>query len=174
MRRRLKNSYTFSALEANVWSIPIIIAIAILFFGSFYIIYGKEFLLDGLRSNYLRLYFFIPIFITGCFFHELLHALGFIWFGRVNFSNIKFGVIWKYITPYAYCRIPVSAKVYKISLLMPLIILGIIPYFVSIIWGLLWLNIYSTIFSMLAGGDLLVFFAIKKVDGELLLEDHPE
>jgi hypothetical protein len=65
--------------------------------------------------------------------HELLHAIGFLIFGKVNWSDIAFGVKWKSLTPYGYCKIPVKAIVYIIALILPTIILGVIPLTISLL-----------------------------------------
>ncbi len=54
------------------------------------------------------------------------------------------------------------------------ILLGIIPALVALITGKGWLLIYGTLFTVLAGGDLLVFWLIRKVRSSELVKDHPE
>jgi hypothetical protein len=81
---------------------------------------------------------------------------------------------WKILTPYAHCKIPLKASVYRIALLLPAILLGIIPAIIAIIFGISWLLLYGILFTVLAGGDLLIFWIIRKVKSDELVEDHPE
>ena len=39
-------------------------------------------------------------------FHELLHAVGAMWFGNIAWRDLKFGVLWRALTPYCHCRVP--------------------------------------------------------------------
>ncbi len=159
--------------KANILSIPILIAIVAVFVGAYCIFHNTQNCFEELFSKYLFLQYFIPIFLIGCFVHEFLHVAGFWIFGRIKLSDIKIGIMWKSLTPYAHCKKVVSARSYRIALLLPFFIMGIVPFVVSLILGIAWLNVYAILFAALAGGDLLVFIVIRKVKGQTLLEDHP-
>jgi len=165
---------SISALKANLYAIPIILISIICLGVPFVLIWDWQTFTKGFLTIYLTLPYFILAFVLGAFLHEVLHALGFLIFGRLKFSQIKIGIIWKYITPYAHCRIPLKASIYRIALLLPAILLGICPALVALITKEGWLLIYGILFTVLAGGDLLIFWLIRKVRSKELVKDHPE
>jgi len=100
--------------------------------------------------------FYNCIFL-GSFLHEVLHATGFLIFGKLTFSQVQIGIKWKYLTPFAHCRLPLKASIYRIALLLPALLLGIVPSIIALIFGKSWLLIYGTLFTILAGGDLFSY-----------------
>ena len=93
--------------------------------------------------------------------------------GRKPLSSIKFGFQWKTLTPYAHIKEPVEVNVYRIGAFMPGFILGILIYFISLIFGdgnLFW---FSVIHTTAAGGDWLILWLIRNVKACALVEDHP-
>ncbi len=163
-----------STLSANLFAIPIVLISIICIICPFILIWDWQTFTLGFLSIYLALPYFIIAFILGAFLHEVLHAVGFLIFGKLKPSQVKIGIIWKYITPYAHCKIPLKASVYRIALILPAILLGIIPSIIALISGKSWLIIYGTLFTILAGGDILVFFIIRKVGNNELVKDHPQ
>ncbi|MFO7896720.1 MAG: DUF3267 domain-containing protein [Candidatus Cloacimonadales bacterium] len=169
----MPENYTMSAWKVNLWAIPLTILQVVLWALPLLLILGRESWLQALGSNYLQIPYFLLILILGSVLHEFLHALGFLLLGRIKLSDLKLGIIWRYLTPYAHCKIAVSARVYRFALLLPYLLLGILPVMLSYLFSLVWLNIYGTIFCLLAGGDLLVFWLIRRVQSEEKLLDHP-
>ena len=165
---------SISALSANLYAIPIVFISIICLVFPFIIIWDWQIFTKGFLSIYLALPCFIVTFVLGAFLHEILHALGFLIFGKLKISQVKIGIIWKFITPFAHCRVPLKASIYRIALLLPAILLGIVPSIVAIIIGKSWLLIYGTLFTVLAGGDFLILWIIKKVKSDELVKDHPE
>lgn len=114
----------------------------------------------------------IVLFVLGIL-HELLHAIGFLIFGKVNWSDIAFGVKWKSLTPYGYCKIPVKAIVYIIALILPTIILGVIPLTISLLIKAKYLYLIGTLMIVGGFGDMIVVWMIRDVPKERMLIDHP-
>ena len=165
---------SISALKANLYAIPIIAISIICLVVPFVLIWDWQTFTKGFLTIFLTLPYFIIAFVLGAFLHEVLHALGFLIFGKLKLSQVKIGIIWKYITPYAHCKIPLKAFIYRIALLLPAVLLGIVPSLTAIIIGKSWLLIYGILFTVLAGGDLLVFWLIRKVKSKESVKDHPE
>ncbi len=116
---------------------------------------------------------FLVIVLAGIVVHELIHGLTWMIFGSKPFSTIKFGIQWKALTPYAHLSEPIEVNAYRLGAIMPGVILGIIPYLLSLILGngnLLW---FSMIHLTAAGGDWLVVWLLRKVKKGTLMEDHP-
>jgi len=114
----------------------------------------------------------IVLFVLGIL-HELLHAIGFLIFGNVNWSDIAFGMKWKSLTPYGYCKIPVKAIVYVIALILPTLILGVFPLIISILIKAKYLYLIGTVMTGGGFGDMIVVWMIRNVPKERMLIDHP-
>lgn len=105
--------------------------------------------------------------------HELLHAAGFLLFGRVPRSAVRIGFQRRTLTPFAACGAPVTASAYRAAGLLPAAVLGGLPLLAA--WGtgsgalLLW----SWLMLALAGGDLAAVWAMRSVPGPALVVDHP-
>lgn len=165
---------SISALSANLYAIPIVLISIISLVCPFVLIWNWQTFTQGFLSIYLALPYFITAFVVGAFLHEVLHAIGFLIFGKLKIKQVQIGIKWKYLTPFAHCRIPLKASVYRIALLLPAILLGIVPSIISLILGKSWLLIYGILFTVLAGGDFLVLWIIRKVKRDEMIKDHPE
>lgn len=165
---------SISSLSANLYAIPIVLISIISIVSPFVLIWNWHTFTQGFLSICLALPYFIAAFISGLFLHEVLHAIGFLIFGKLSINQVQIGIKWKYLTPFAHCRVPLKASVYRIALILPAILLGIIPSIIALILGKSWLLIYGTIFTVLAGGDFLIYWIIRKVESDELVKDHPE
>ncbi len=47
--------------------------------------------------------------------HELLHGLGWSRYAKNGWKSIKFGVNWKFFTPYCHCNEPLQLNHYRIG-----------------------------------------------------------
>jgi len=112
--------------------------------------------------------------IVGVTAHELLHAAGFILLGKVPVSAIHFGFSWRGMAPYAQCGTPVKANVYRVSVLLPGIILGLLPAIAGVALRIGWLTLWGVLMIIAAGGDLAVLWAMRTVDGAACVLDHPK
>lgn len=114
------------------------------------------------------------IFNFGVILHELIHAILFVLVSKNSFKSIKIGIQSKNIIPYVHCKEKVLLNHYRIALLTPTILLGILPMLVayyngnSIIW------IYSYILLLLGSGDVLLFAMTFKIPRGTLVMDHPQ
>jgi len=93
--------------------------------------------------------------------------------GGKDFSAVKFGFQWKTLTPYAHLKEPMEVNVYRISILMPGLLLGILPYLLSLLRADANLFWFSLIHTSAAGGDFLILWLIRNVKAGSLVEDHP-
>lgn len=116
---------------------------------------------------------FITIMILGAVVHELIHAITWALFGHKPLRAIKFGFQWQTFTPYAHCPEPMEVQAYRLGGSMPLIILGILPSLIGIITGDGWSMVFGSLFTLAAGGDMLVLWLIRDVKPGQLVLDHP-
>src|SRR5699024_4411392 len=134
----------------------------------FFFIWGMEF-----NFGFDFLWKFYIGYLLGIILHEALHAFGFILFGEAKMTEIKFGIMWKYIAPYAHCKVPLTIKAYRIALLLPVILTVIIPLILALIIGNGLLLFISVLLTAGGIGDWIIFRRIKTFPGNALLEDHP-
>jgi hypothetical protein len=125
---------------------------------------GQEWLFDN----------FLYILIGGIILHELLHGLTWGQFASNGLKSIKFGVKWKFLTPYCHCKEPLKVKHYKIGAAMPLIVMGIIPSIIGLIIGYGGVLIFGIFFTWAAGGDIIALFMLRKLDNNTYVSDHPD
>ena len=108
--------------------------------------------------------------------HEGVHGLTWSRFTPNGFRDIDFGFMKEYLTPYCTCATPLSKGAYIAGALMPLIVLGILPWIESMITGSTLLLYISLVMILAAGGDMLIVLEVLKArsDGkEQLIYDHP-
>jgi hypothetical protein len=159
---------TISFVWANVVALLIIPLAAVIFLLPYWLLGGRFF--DwGERP----LLIWLLAFIGGIVFHELLHAAGFVWVGKVPVTAVKLGFSWKGLAPYAHCAEPMRASAYRLSIILPGLVLGILPGFLGIVWRSWFLVLWGILMTIAAGGDLAVLLAIRQVPGAAWVRDHP-
>ncbi|GAB3263565.1 hypothetical protein GCM10027347_30140 [Larkinella harenae] len=112
-------------------------------------------------------------FFVGTIIHELIHGLTALWYGRLSWADIKFGIQWKSFTPYCHPNKPLPARIYRVVVVMPLIVLGLLPYLVALVTGhtlLLGLGIF---FTLAASGDLMILWLMRSLNADEWVQDHP-
>jgi len=171
----MKDDYTVSLSKANWISIALLIPLSLLFGGLYFAIWNLERLdrmiyLLGLTHYYLL---FLGIVVAGIILHELLHGITWMIAGGKKFSDIKFGYNVRAFAPYAHCRKPLDIRAYRAGAAMPGILLGILPYLVSLATGNGWLLLFGFIFSVMATGDAIILWVTKEIDAGTLVKDHP-
>jgi len=115
-----------------------------------------------------------PLFVVGVLAHELVHGVTWKVVGRLPWKDIRFGVQLKTFTPYASPTVPMRARAYRIGVMMPLMVVGLIPFVVGLIFGYSQLAVFGMIFTFVAGGDLAVLRAMRSVASSAWVQDHPE
>ncbi|MHA2611597.1 MAG: DUF3267 domain-containing protein [bacterium JZ-2024 1] len=118
---------------------------------------------------------FVLALVAGFVAHELLHAVGFLAFGRIPRRAIKFGVHWSWqvIMPYCTCSVPVPAYIYRIAVLLPGIVLGVLPALLGIILKEANMTFWGALMFAGAGGDFTILWLIRSVPASALVRDHP-
>jgi hypothetical protein len=114
---------------------------------------------------------FVVIFVASVILHEGLHALGWLVFGRVPWSEIRFGI--KTATPYAHTSAPMQVGAYRLSAALPGLVLGFMPGVVSLFTGNGLLMGYGALMFSSAAGDALILWLIRDLQAGQLVQDHP-
>ena len=141
--------------------------------------YVKLYSIDDFINFLLDIKKFMFFIITSMVFiviHELLHGITWSLFTENGFKDVAFGFMWKYLTPYCSCKVPMKRGQYVLGLLMPLIILGIVPTIIGLAMGSVFLTALGAFYIFAAGGDIIMAFLILSRDlkgKEVLLFDNP-
>lgn len=176
MRKKL---YKISIIKANVFSIVVLIISVIVYGIPYYLLWGKgltkQLNFDTFQPKSIFLYSWVNLFvlIIGIIVHELAHGITWSLFTKNGFKSIKFGIIWKMLTPYCHCEEPLRAKHYRLGAIMPFIILGLIPYVVSLLFGSVSLFIFAILFTATASGDFLMIYKLRIAEPNQYVQDHP-
>ncbi|MGJ1407788.1 DUF3267 domain-containing protein [Sphingobacterium siyangense] len=160
--------------------------IGMLFFAVFILLYGIPFCLlwdlkeelaaikDSLYNKASNAWWVYGIvIIIGVVLHELIHGIVFASFAKQGFKSIKFGIIWKMLTPYAHCKEPLRVRPYMLGVVMPFLLVGFLPAIYSIFTGNLPLLFFAIFFSGAAVGDFMILNLIYKENKDNLILDHP-
>ncbi|MEJ2880979.1 DUF3267 domain-containing protein [Pedobacter sp. GR22-6] len=168
---------TISAGEAQLRSIAYFLPFALIFGLAFYALWP-----DRLSSaNYKAAFpsgaagiaLLVGVMIGGVIVHELIHGITWSRFAASGFRSIRFGILWKSMTPYCHCKEPLKVSHYQIGAAAPGLILGIIPAAIALFTGSILLLAFGLFFTMAAGGDLMIILMLRKQDQDSLVQDHP-
>jgi len=168
-----KERKTINLYLANFFIILLLIPIVLIFGIPYYLIWGFQFDNFSLQQIFGSSWIILLILFFGTIVHELIHGMVWARFAKNGFKSIKFGVLWKMITPYCHCKEALKIKEYLLGAIMPAIILGFIPATLAIIIGNTVLLIFGMFFMLVAGGDFLIIFALRNEKMDTLVEDHP-
>jgi hypothetical protein len=113
-------------------------------------------------------------YLIGVVIHELIHGFFAMKFSKQGLKSIKFGIYWKFLTPYCHCKEPLTVRDYRIVILSPLIILGIIPTIIGLITGHNGIYGFGLLFILAAGGDLIIYWKLRNENRNALALDSPD
>lgn len=175
-----KEEFIIDPLKANLYSFLITIPISIVMGLLYYLIWKEQFSVESLRDfakingtvGYTSATV-LTLMLVGIILHELIHGITWSFFAKKGFKSIRFGFIWKALTPYCHCNEPLLVKQYIIGGVMPGIVLGLCPVLFGLIIGHLGITFFGLLFTIAAGGDLLIIHSLRKEKSTNLVQDHP-
>jgi hypothetical protein len=172
----LKEKRTVNVLLANIYSVLIFIFAAILLSIVYYLIWNEDDLFDKLRKSFKNLGFFSFLFmlIIGIILHELLHGIVFSIYAKKGYESVKFGVLWKVLTPYCHCKEPLKVREFIIAALTPTVALGLVPSVISMFIGNIELLLFGILFFAAGAGDLMLVSSILREKESALIYDLPD
>ena len=157
---------TIGMLKANVMALVVLGLFCLLGVAGMYAIWGG-FSLGNPWNGML----FIVGFGVGVAVHELIHGFTWMWATRSGFSHLRFGLLQGGV--YCHIDVPMSKRKYVVGALMPLLLLGVVPFLLSFATNSLWLMLFGAIFIGCAMGDVLIVWAIRNESPDTLVYDHP-
>lgn len=174
-----KEQLTIDLVKANVFAIVMMVPTVVIFGLPYFLIWGLGFDLTDIRrvtkvvSPEMIGFGMLFVFTLGIVLHELIHGIVWSRYTSNGFKSIRFGVLWKMLTPYCHCKEPLKVKEYIIGAVMPAIVLGFIPGIVAICIGNFGLLVFGIVFTTAASGDFMIINLLKKENKEDYVQDHP-
>jgi len=163
---------TISVLLANILVFVTALPVALLLFYIWWLCCRHNLPEFDLLAVYIWL--LVDIFLT-IPIHEALHGLGWHFFAENGWKDIRFGVMWKQLTPYCHCRTPLRVKPYLFGGLLPFLVLGVLFCLIAIPTRSLTLILCGAVNILAAGGDTtiacMMLRYLHKKDAVML--DHP-
>lgn len=188
--QKIQKEYTVSVIRIYTLSLLIIIPVGILIVFPYLLVWGNHLtyyihaIFSTTKINLGNLFFYINIlrdifivtlfFLVGAVLHELLHAIFWIFYTKKGIKSVKFGFTKADFSPYIHCIEPLPVWVYRIGIILPGLILGLFPAVISIITGNFKLMLFGVFFLWAASGDFIVFWLIRNLERNKLVQDHPE
>ncbi len=167
---------------ANVFALLLIIPVAIILLVPYFFIWNEQFSVGAIKqmladSSFVSslsasLVFFI-VMVIGIVMHEIIHGITWSFFTSNGHKSIKYGVMWKLLTPYCHCKEPLKLTHYIFGAIMPAVILGIIPSIIAIFVGNLSLLCFGMLFTIVAAGDFLIIYSLRNDRFDDMVLDHP-
>ncbi len=114
------------------------------------------------------------VMVIGIVVHEALHAIGWLLAGRISLRALRIGFDVKTFTPFAHVSQPLPINAYRFGTLLPCIVLGIVPAIIGIMTRWPEATIFGALFTLAAGGDLLILWLLRRDSAEALVVDHPD
>lgn len=135
-----------------------ILPIILLFFVYYFIRGTYDFLSSPWTTYFITLAIFIGLFAL----HELVHGIAYYVYNGRDFKSIHFGTDEEYLKPYCKCYKSIDVNKFIISKLAPIIISGVIPYILSVIFGNFFLMLASLLTIFSCGVDIILVMEIRK------------
>ncbi|WP_266202540.1 DUF3267 domain-containing protein [Pontibacter kalidii] len=178
----IKTELSLTAAEANVQALVFMLPILVLYMVPYALLWPEQFSYQVIENFVLeqggRVLFYpflmLLVFVLGAVVHELLHGLTWAFFCKQGIRSIKYGVHWRYLTPYCHCQEMLPLRPYILGGMMPGLVMGLLPALAGMVTGNLLLFLFGLFFSIAASGDLLVLWMLRHAKSTDLVQDHPE
>jgi len=159
-------------LRANLLGIPLFLVMMAAAVAPYIGAHGMAAFAFGVRA-FVELPVLLSAIVAGTLAHEGLHALGWMVAGGGNFSSVKFGFYWKTLTPYAHFTRPITAKAYRVGIVLPGIVVGLLPAVAGYLVPEPSLILFGGFFLGGAAGDVMGLWAARNIPPAALVLDHP-
>lgn len=167
---------TVNLVMANVFAVVLFIVVSILSGLLWSAMRDGGFVLrvaDDAGVYLLKTSLFVVAVIGGIVVHELIHGLTWAHYASSGWKSISFGVLWNMLTPYCHCNEPLKLRPYVVGALMPLVVLGVVPWIAGMAVGSPIVTIFGIVFITAAGGDILVVWKLRREKASVTVLDHP-
>ena len=169
-----KTDLTIGVVKANLLALIVMLPFAVL--SGAVVLSRVSFLsMAELMSPFDFLLFLLAMLLLTAV-HEGIHALTCAMFAKDHWKSIRFGVIWKALTPYCTCLRPVNRGQYILGAAMPTLVLGIGLTAAAALTGVFWVFILAIAMIFGGGGDFAIILKMllhRQRGKEAVYYDHP-
>jgi hypothetical protein len=177
----IKEEITIEASQANIKALLLMVPISVILLTPYWMLWKEQFTREYFKSmaSFSKEWsgwgtlIALVIIIFGIILHELIHGITWARFAHSGFRSIRFGVLWKELTPYCHCTEPLTIKQYIIGACMPAVVLGIIPALIAFATGNIGFMAFGLFFTVAAAGDFMMVNILKNEKPGDLIQDHP-
>lgn len=113
-------------------------------------------------------------FLIGMILQQFLHKVGWWRWGRIDWDDIEFGVVWRSFAPYASTETEMPASGYRRGVALPLLVLGALPALAGVIMDLPVLTWFALAMLIASGSEMATLWSMRRMDDEQLVRDHPD
>jgi len=117
---------------------------------------------------------FVLSLVIGSLVHELIHAAFFLPFLPSTFKGLKFGYLKEKMALYVHLKEPISVTGFRIGVIMPAFILGILPIIFGLLYGFLSALLFGILLTVAAAGDLLLLAKTRHLHSGYMIKDQPD
>lgn len=183
------NEISLSVSKTYLYSLYLLFPILLLFALPYFFIWGDELLfywekkINFIKSSFSLysiiynisryLFWILVILVSGIAVHEILHGLTWIFFTKKGFRSLSFGIMKPDLAPYVHCNEPLPLNVYRMGILLPGVVMGILPSAAGIFTGNFKIFIFGVFFTWAASGDFIVLWLIRHLKSSVMVQDHP-
>jgi hypothetical protein len=137
----------------------------------FVINFGTQGFLIGV-DNFFSFQNLFLIFSAGFVVHELLHFLSWQAFSGLPIQDFRLGMRWSQFTPVIGCQRPMRPFAFRIGLIMPFLLMGVLPMSFAFYFQNAWLLCSAVIYMAWASADILTFILFWKAPSNSFVEMH--
>lgn len=157
-------------MEAQVRGLTMLFPISLLALGPYFTLWGVP--EAPFPTDPGSALLFLAAFVVGIFLHEGLHGIGYV-LGRASWTDLRFGMHWDALTPFARCEVPTRVETYRLAVALPGIVLGAIPVGIGVSTGFWPATFYGFLMLVAAAGDILMLWLLRVVPSGTWVQDHP-
>lgn len=115
----------------------------------------------------------IGVYLASIVVHELLHIVAMLAFG-VPVRSIRIGARLREGVVYVHAGQDLTVWPYRVMILLPAIVLGIVPGVAGLVTGSWAWTIYAFVMLISAAGDFAVLDRLRGLPSRTVVRDHPE
>lgn len=159
---------TIGGAKLNIYSLVIILPFWAIAMVLYYLIWGSDTIDTPMNQSLLLLI----VVLVGIVLHELIHGFFFSFFAKSGLKSISFGVLWSALAFYCHCDEPLRVWQYRLTLLMPTIILGFLPFVYGLLMAHFFWYFVGVLFITYGVGDFMVLWMLRHFKRNDRVVDH--
>jgi hypothetical protein len=132
---------------------------------------GSALFMSGIEEYFTVKNLFL-VFTTGFLAHELIHFITWHTLSRIPLEEFRIGMRWSSFTPVIGCQRPMGLNIFRVGLLLPFLLLGVLPMGLAFYFKNTWLLFSAVIFMAWASADIVTFLLLWNTRKDSFVEMH--